>query len=105
MRIIRKFRARGNRSTTVMSSSSRIMNKKHLHTPDCGADCNCLTLGKLMLWSGGRSALSAQARSAPVSCVWNDSRKVTKGDVFLAIATDNDDGHRYVRAAFKAGAA
>lgn len=80
------------------------MNKMHRHTAACSEDCKCLTLGKLIAWSGGRSMLPASARSARVSCVWNDSRKVTKGDVFLAIATGNDDGHRYVRAAFTAGA-
>jgi UDP-N-acetylmuramoyl-tripeptide--D-alanyl-D-alanine ligase len=80
-------------------------NKKHRHAAACGDRCNCLTLGKLIEWSGGRSSLLAAPRSARVACVWNDSRKVTKGDVFLAIATGNDDGHRYVRAAFRAGAA
>ena len=40
-----------------------------------------------------------------VATVWNDSRMVGRGDVFVAIATDKDDGHRYVGAAFAAGAA
>jgi UDP-N-acetylmuramoyl-tripeptide--D-alanyl-D-alanine ligase len=77
------------------------MDKRHTHS----AACNCLTLGNIVEWSNGRSALSASALRAPVACVWNDSRKVTKGDVFAAIATESDDGHRYVGAAFKAGAA
>ena len=81
------------------------MNDKHFHAADCGEGRNSLTLGKLAEWSGGHSALPASARAARVARVWNDSRKVTKGDVFVAIATGNDDGHRYVRAAFKNGAA
>lgn len=80
------------------------MNEKHVHIADCSESGNGLTLGKLDSWSGGQSELPATVRSAQVGTVWNDSRNVTKGDVFVAIATDNDDGHRYVRAAFKAGA-
>jgi UDP-N-acetylmuramoyl-tripeptide--D-alanyl-D-alanine ligase len=38
--------------------------------------------------------------------VWNDSRKVTPtgGDVFIALRSDTDDGHRYVESAFNNGA-
>lgn len=82
------------------------MDKNRTPAHGCAEECNGLTLGKLADWSGGSSgALPASCRNARVSCVWNDSRKVRKGDVFVAIATGNDDGHRYVRAAFAAGAA
>jgi UDP-N-acetylmuramoyl-tripeptide--D-alanyl-D-alanine ligase len=67
--------------------------------------CTGLTLGKIIEWSGGRSLLPVRERGRRVATVWNDSRKVGRGDVFVAIATERDDGHRYVRAAFGAGAA
>ncbi len=47
------------------------------------------------------SAVSLRRR---IGAVWMDSRKITPGDVFLALAGEQDDGHRYVPAAFKAGA-
>ncbi len=34
-----------------------------------------------------------------------DSREVTKGDLFIAMVGENQDGHRYVAGAFEAGAA
>jgi len=34
----------------------------------------------------------------------NDSRTVRKGEVFIAVTTDKDDGHRYVSDALSAGA-
>jgi len=64
-----------------------------------------LTLGNIVEWSGGSSSLAAIARKRRVATVWNDSRNVRRGDVFVAITTGRDDGHRYVRAAFNAGAA
>ena len=39
-----------------------------------------------------------------IGAVWMDSRKVTPGDVFLALKSGQDDGHRYVPSALKAGA-
>jgi UDP-N-acetylmuramoyl-tripeptide--D-alanyl-D-alanine ligase len=48
--------------------------------------------------------MSDRLRSRRAGTVWNDSRKVQPGDVFVAIETDTDDGHRYVGAALKAGA-
>ncbi len=64
-----------------------------------------LTLGDLIAWTGGISRLGAAARKTIVPTVWNDSRCVRPGDAFVAIATDKDDGHRFVGAAFAAGAA
>jgi UDP-N-acetylmuramoyl-tripeptide--D-alanyl-D-alanine ligase len=42
---------------------------------------------------------------AEVSGISIDSRTATKGDAFFAIAGDNRDGHHFVEAALKAGAA
>ncbi len=39
-----------------------------------------------------------------IGAVWMDSRKISPGDVFLALKSEHDDGHRYVPAALKAGA-
>ncbi|MBN2038233.1 MAG: UDP-N-acetylmuramoyl-tripeptide--D-alanyl-D-alanine ligase [Chitinispirillaceae bacterium] len=63
-----------------------------------------LTLGDCIAWSGGVSAFGERARTKTVGTVWNDSRKVRPGDVFVALTTEKNDGHRYVKAAFAAGA-
>lgn len=76
---------------------------KHDHKCNC-SDCKHLTLGDLLAWSGGKSGLSVIQTRQRINAVWNDSRKVTRGDVFVAIKTDHDDGHNYVEAAFKSGA-
>jgi UDP-N-acetylmuramoyl-tripeptide--D-alanyl-D-alanine ligase len=75
------------------------MNKEHQTVR------RALTLGDIVAWSRGVTALGREARSARVATVWNDSRKVTKGDVFVALKSERDDGHRFVNAAFAAGAA
>jgi UDP-N-acetylmuramoyl-tripeptide--D-alanyl-D-alanine ligase len=64
-----------------------------------------LTLGDIITWGHGRSGLSAGVYGRRVAKVWNDSRKVGRGDVFVALKTEKDDGHRYVKSAFAAGAA
>jgi UDP-N-acetylmuramoyl-tripeptide--D-alanyl-D-alanine ligase len=64
-----------------------------------------LTLGDIIAWGHGISGLPEAAYGRRVATVWNDSRKVRRGDVFVAIKTKKDDGHRYVGAAFAAGAA
>ncbi len=63
-----------------------------------------LTLGSLIKWCGGKSDLSESRQKALVGTVCNDSRKVTSGDVFVAIKTELNDGHAFVKCAFKAGA-
>ncbi|NLG18332.1 MAG: UDP-N-acetylmuramoyl-L-alanyl-D-glutamate--2,6-diaminopimelate ligase, partial [Fibrobacter sp.] len=40
----------------------------------------------------------------PAGSVCNDSRNIEPGDIFVAIKTEQNDGHNYVEAAFKAGA-
>jgi UDP-N-acetylmuramoyl-tripeptide--D-alanyl-D-alanine ligase len=64
-----------------------------------------ITLDLMIRYCGGTSLLPAGRRKAPVRAVWNDSRNVGKGDVFVAIETENDDGHRYVKNALNQGAA
>ncbi|MDG5814899.1 UDP-N-acetylmuramoyl-tripeptide--D-alanyl-D-alanine ligase [Chitinispirillales bacterium ANBcel5] len=63
-----------------------------------------LTLNSLIKWGNGNSEMSEELRAKTVNTVWNDSRKVQQGDVFLALRTDNDDGHRYIESAFQNGA-
>jgi UDP-N-acetylmuramoyl-tripeptide--D-alanyl-D-alanine ligase len=64
-----------------------------------------LTLGDIIAWGKGVSGLPASAFGRQAGTIWNDSRNVRTGDVFVAIKTEKDDGHRYVKAAFEAGAA
>ena len=63
-----------------------------------------LTLGRMAAWMRATTRLSASERAVVVRRIWNDSRSVQPGDVFVAIATDKDDGHRYAANAFSAGA-
>jgi UDP-N-acetylmuramoyl-tripeptide--D-alanyl-D-alanine ligase len=78
-----------------MSKKSTIAHDKN-NTP--------LTLGSLLEWTKGKSEMPATRYKNTVGTVWNDSRKVTAGDIFVAIKTDKDDGHNYVASALKAGA-
>lgn len=61
----------------------------------------------LPLWQGGAVA-RATGGDGPtdwaVSGISIDSRAVAPGDLFIALAGPNHDGHDYVEAAFKAGA-
>lgn len=77
--------------------------KNHDHKCNC-EECKRLTIGDIVEWSGSKSQLTSALNRRSINAVWNDSRKVTPGDVFVAIKTDKDDGHNYVNAAFKAGA-
>jgi UDP-N-acetylmuramoyl-tripeptide--D-alanyl-D-alanine ligase len=63
-----------------------------------------LTLGDIVAWSGGVSRLDGRALRRRVTSVCNDSRNVKPGEVFVALATEKSDGHRFVAAAFAAGA-
>jgi UDP-N-acetylmuramoyl-tripeptide--D-alanyl-D-alanine ligase len=62
-------------------------------------------LGQFIRFSGGSSSIPNRERTVRINAVWNDSRKVGKGDVFVALATENDDGHAYVKNALQQGAA
>ncbi|MCL2688562.1 MAG: UDP-N-acetylmuramoyl-tripeptide--D-alanyl-D-alanine ligase [Chitinispirillia bacterium] len=63
-----------------------------------------LTIGSLIDWGKAESEISETLRKREVNTIWNDSRKVTKGDIFAALRSDTDDGHRYVQSAFELGA-
>lgn len=65
---------------------------------------NPLTVGEIIEWCSGVSEHSVSERKKTAGMIWNDSRKVGKGDIFVAITTENDDGHKYVENAFKQGA-
>lgn len=67
-------------------------------------DRTSLTLGHLAQWSGAEHRMPVSLLKKQYRSVWMDSRKVTAGDVFLALKSEQDDGHRYVESAFKAGA-
>ena len=80
------------------------MTHKHHCSGSCSHHCS-ITIGSFIDWCGGVSEISEIQRRKHIGFVWNDSRKVMPGDIFVAVKTDHDDGHRYVSAAFKAGAA
>ena len=63
-----------------------------------------LTLGRFADYSGGTSRFSPHERAKRISAVCNDSRKIQKGDVFVALETESDDGHKYVKSALDHGA-
>ncbi len=63
-----------------------------------------ITLGTFEEWCGGMSDLSDSARRRRLGPIVHDSRKVRRGDVFLALKTGRNDGHDYIEAAFRAGA-
>jgi UDP-N-acetylmuramoyl-tripeptide--D-alanyl-D-alanine ligase len=53
----------------------------------------------------GRELLSERPGSARVfDRVWNDSRSAERGDLFVALATENRDGHDFAAAAVERGA-
>lgn len=63
-----------------------------------------LTIGKLAEWGGGTPADIQALCDHPVGKIGTDSRLLGDGDLFVALTTDNDDGHRYVSSAFEKGA-
>jgi UDP-N-acetylmuramoyl-tripeptide--D-alanyl-D-alanine ligase len=69
-----------------------------------GKTPNGISLGAFISFSGGSSLLPSSDRNRPVHAVWNDSRNVGKGDVFVAIETQSNDGHRFVKSALDKGA-
>lgn len=73
------------------------MNAHHHTTP-------ALTLSNLARWSSATTSMSPAYARRRVRYVSNDSRTVGPGDLFVALRTENDDGHRYVGTALKAGA-
>jgi UDP-N-acetylmuramoyl-tripeptide--D-alanyl-D-alanine ligase len=63
-----------------------------------------LTLGRIIEWVRGASTVSTTRRGTAVRGVGNDSRTIGKAEVFIAITTDKDDGHKYVADALTRGA-
>jgi UDP-N-acetylmuramoyl-tripeptide--D-alanyl-D-alanine ligase len=61
-----------------------------------------LTAAEISAVTGGRLAL---ASDRPISGVAVDSRLVRPGNLFVALAGERTDGHRFLRAAVEAGAA
>lgn len=74
---------------------------------DCGhhSDRKRLTLGGFIGWMGGAAFFSERKKKETLGNVVNDSRMIHDGDVFIALKTEKDDGHNYVKTAFEAGAA
>ena len=63
-----------------------------------------LTLRQFADWGKASSRLSGRMLRQAISGVSIDSRTAGKGDVFVALTTEKDDGHRYVSAALERGA-
>jgi UDP-N-acetylmuramoyl-tripeptide--D-alanyl-D-alanine ligase len=63
-----------------------------------------LSLGDFIKWAGGTAQFSERAKKGTLGNVVNDSRMVQSGDVFVALKTEKDDGHKYVKTALEAGA-
>ena len=63
-----------------------------------------VTLQHLIEWGSAETDMSLSYRRKHIGNIWMDSRKVAKGDVFLALKGDGDDGHNYVSTALKSGA-
>ncbi len=60
------------------------------------------TSDELALWSKGEWTTLPTDK---ITGFCFDSRKIKKGDIFVALRTDSADGHKYIDAAFKGGAA
>jgi UDP-N-acetylmuramoyl-tripeptide--D-alanyl-D-alanine ligase len=67
-------------------------------------DAKRLTLGDFITWAGGSALFSERKKKEVLGNVVNDSRMIQNGDVFVALTTEKDDGHKYVKTAFDAGA-
>ena len=71
-----------------------------------GAGVIARTIDELVSWAGGRPIAGGAAPSAaPVTAVVTDSRKAGPGALFVAIKGERADGHAYLAAVARAGAA
>jgi UDP-N-acetylmuramoyl-tripeptide--D-alanyl-D-alanine ligase len=71
---------------------------KHSHTA-------ALTIRDLINWGKAESSLSSRIQKQAVGAIWMDSRKVTAGDIFVALRGEGGaDGHAFVKAALGQGA-
>ena len=64
-----------------------------------------LTLHQIAQWSGADCCLPAPLMRQTITGVNNDSRTIGEAEVFVALSTEKDDGHRYVADALRRGAA
>jgi UDP-N-acetylmuramyl pentapeptide synthase len=55
-----------------------------------------VTIERLVAWSKGFCRMALSQQTQRVTGLSNDSRTVRKGEIFIAVSTDKDDGHRYV---------
>lgn len=63
-----------------------------------------LTVKHLLSLCNGKSTMVESRLKKTVHAIWMDSRKIETGDIFLALTSENDDGHKYVSSALKSGA-
>ncbi|MGM0442646.1 MAG: UDP-N-acetylmuramoyl-tripeptide--D-alanyl-D-alanine ligase [Fibrobacterota bacterium] len=63
-----------------------------------------VTIDQLSEWLQGRQSLSAEILARPLPAIWMDSRKLKRGDIFLALKGNVRDGHDYISAALENGA-
>ena len=71
-----------------------------------GAGVIARTIDELASWAGGRLIAGGAAPSAaPVTAVVTDSRKAGPGALFVTIKGERADGHDYLAAVARAGAA
>lgn len=63
-----------------------------------------LTVSHFVKWSKGHASMAGSRLKSRINCVWMDSRKISEGDVFIALKSEKDDGHKYVIPALRSGA-
>lgn len=63
-----------------------------------------ITIGQVVSWTNGTTGIPVEKQNKEAGNFWHDSRKVGKGDIFCALSGEENDGHAYIEAAFKAGA-
>jgi UDP-N-acetylmuramoyl-tripeptide--D-alanyl-D-alanine ligase len=63
-----------------------------------------VTVEKIVAWSKGSCMMASSRQTQRVTGLSNDSRTIREGEVFIAVSTDKDDGHRYVANALSGGA-
>jgi UDP-N-acetylmuramoyl-tripeptide--D-alanyl-D-alanine ligase len=63
-----------------------------------------VNLEKCAAWMGVAREVNENLRNLPLPDIWMDSRKIQKGDIFLALEGQKRDGHEYISAAFENGA-
>jgi UDP-N-acetylmuramoyl-tripeptide--D-alanyl-D-alanine ligase len=81
---------------------------KDIHGETCGCGCyksdnqKRKSIWNLAKWMDVE--ISQETGIIEFGDIWMDSRKLQKGDVFVALKGENQDGHDYVKSAFENGA-